>query len=607
MGSELFFCQKLFLENSGKSTGSYAEGILMSKNFLRYILISLIFLFLCGCAINNKGVSEPVTKYSPMDFENKDSYHYYLMSQTQQRNQNLDQAAAYLKQAIEHDPDSSYLKIELAKLYIDMGNNSGAVSILEQSLKKVPDDLETLILYGKLKHALKDFDVAAVCYEKALARDPGRKNVYVLLGLIYINKKDPTNALRVYNKLVHEFPGSWKGHFYIAGIYADQKEFGKAEEWFLKSLVLKPDFERSRYALIKVYREKNKREKKKAAIKNREKKIILQYEKIIEKNPGNIRAGMELGIFCHENRMIEKAKQTFEGLGKKGNYSREFLQVFVQYFVETKRYEHALIILKYLSDTVQENSPIDYLTGVVFEKMNKNEKAIFYLKKVEPESEFYTDAALTVAFLYNKAGKLHEAVEYLKDAVTQVPDNIQFIVYLSGLYESAGDIQKSENILKKGLEVDPENAKLLFRLGVIYDKSDRKQDCIELMKAIISADPNHVEALNFLGYTYAELGQNLDYAEELIKRALKYKPYDGYITDSLGWIYYKKGLYEKALRIIKKAFELVSDDPCIIEHLGDVYLKLNNTKKALEFYKQSLGIKKDDREKLEKKIEELTK
>ena len=61
------------------------------------------------------------------------------------------------------------------------------------------------------------------------------------------------------------------------------------------------------------------------------------------------------------------------------------------------------------------------------------------------------------------------------------------------------------------------------------------------MQKVIALDPKHANALNYLGYTYADLGRNLDEAERLVKEALKYKPNDGYITDSLGWVYYKKG------------------------------------------------------------------
>ena len=128
---------------------------------------------------------------------------------------------------------------------------------------------------------------------------------------------------------------------------------------------------------------------------------------------------------------------------------------------------------------------------------------------------------------------------------------------------------------------------------------------METMRKVIELDPKHANAMNYLGYTYADLGQNLDEAERLIKEALKYKPNDGYITDSLGWVYYKKGQFDKALKYLKKAVELVPDDPIMLEHMGDAYLKLNDRPNALKYYQKSLKVKVKDKEALEKKIQEL--
>ena len=97
-------------------------------------------------------------------------------------------------------------------------------------------------------------------------------------------------------------------------------------------------------------------------------------------------------------------------------------------------------------------------------------------------------------------------------------------------------------------------------------------------------------ALNYLGYTYAERGTNLDEAEDLIKRALKFRPNDGYILDSLGWVYFKKKKFDEALIELEKAWKLAPNDPVIGEHLGDVYVKKNLWEKALKVYRRILEL-----------------
>ena len=159
--------------------------------------------------------------------------------------------------------------------------------------------------------------------------------------------------------------------------------------------------------------------------------------------------------------------------------------------------------------------------------------------------------------------------------------------------------------IKQAIKIEPDNPRYIFRLGVVYDKANKKQDSMAAMRRVIELDPKHANALNYLGYTYADLGQNLDEAERLIKEAMKHKPNDGYITDSLGWVYYKKGQFDKALLYLKRAVELVPDDPIMLEHIGDAYLKLNDRPNALKYYQKSLKVKGKDKEVLEEKIRQL--
>ena len=167
------------------------------------------------------------------------------------------------------------------------------------------------------------------------------------------------------------------------------------------------------------------------------------------------------------------------------------------------------------------------------------------------------------------------------------------------------DFESAEKYIRRAIEIEPDNPRYHFRLGVVYDKGNQKQASIDAMRKVIELDPKHANALNYLGYTYADLGKNLDEAERLIKEALKHKPNDGYITDSLGWVYYKKGEFDKALKYLKKAVELVPDDPIMLEHMGDAYLKLNDRSNAMKYYRKSLKIKDKDKEALEEKIRKL--
>ncbi len=64
-------------------------------------------------------------------------------------------------------------------------------------------------------------------------------------------------------------------------------------------------------------------------------------------------------------------------------------------------------------------------------------------------------------------------------------------------------------------------------------------------------------------------------------KALKVKPGNGYITDSLGWVYFKKNDLGKAIQYLRDAALAVPDDPTIAEHLGDAFAKAGQKEEAL--------------------------
>jgi len=187
--------------------------------------------------------------------------------------------------------------------------------------------------------------------------------------------------------------------------------------------------------------------------------------------------------------------------------------------------------------------------------------------------------------------------------------DIDIIIYLASFYENDKNHEKAITLLKKGLKNSPGNTSLLFKLGTVQDKAGFNKESLAAMKKIIEIDPKDAGALNYLGYSYADQGVNLDEALLLIKRAYDLRPDDGYITDSLGWIYFKKGNYKKAVEYLEKAAELTSHDTIVSDHLGDAYQKANQLQEALSSYQKALSNTEDKNRvpELQKKIDAVLK
>jgi tetratricopeptide (TPR) repeat protein len=360
-------------------------------------------------------------------------------------------------------------------------------------------------------------------------------------------------------------------------------------------LSLEPDLVESRFELGALYAA-DKKYKKAAAV----------YRDILKQNPNNVQASMALGHVYDQQGKKQRAAEIFTSLGLMSLTDQEVVRTLVRNYLDARDYEAATIIIQGMIKGAPESSDLKYLFGVALDGVGKKEAAIEQLRQVAPESRFFRNAAVHAALLYQEMDQLQRAIDFLSKTIDKDPQNPEFRLYLGSFYEQVEAYDKAEAALKAGLELDPENPRICFRLGVVYDKWGKKEDSIAAMRQVVKLEPDNANALNYLGYTFADMGINLDEAEQLIRKALEYKPGDGYITDSLAWVYYKRGLYEKALQLLEQAANVVPDDPVVREHLGDVYDKLGMTQEALRSYRQSIEQGHTEKDSIEEKIRKLS-
>jgi len=187
------------------------------------------------------------------------------------------------------------------------------------------------------------------------------------------------------------------------------------------------------------------------------------------------------------------------------------------------------------------------------------------------------------------------------------PGDVELVGLLASLYQERGEVSKAIELMQQLVARQPENDQYHFTLGVLYDEVKNKDASIAEMRRAIQLNPQNAAALNYLGYTYAEMGIELDEAERLIRQALALSPNDGFYIDSLGWVFYQRGEYDKAIQQLERALEIAGDDPTICEHLADAYVRVGKSRDALRLYQEALTRAKEGAqlERLKAKIQSL--
>jgi len=106
----------------------------------------------------------------------------------------------------------------------------------------------------------------------------------------------------------------------------------------------------------------------------------------------------------------------------------------------------------------------------------------------------------------------------------------------------------------KIVERRPDNAATYTLIGMLEMNRQNIDAAIDNYKKALAKDENAVFAANNLAWLYAEHGKgNIDEAVRLAQGAVQTNPGVPSFSDTLGWVYYKKGLYAAAAEQLKKA------------------------------------------------------
>lgn len=229
--------------------------------------------------------------------------------------------------------------------------------------------------------------------------------------------------------------------------------------------------------------------------------------------------------------------------------------------------------------------------GVVYAHEGRYREAAIELSRavaIDPEdlqAHYYLALVYSSLQDFVKAAGQYEII--LKKMSLEDPKNAELFVYLGQLYYSQGQEERAIEQFEKVLLIEPDNTRVMLTVALYYLDHKRRAEGTRLLERCAAQDPMDDVCLNSLSYVYAEDNVNLDEAQRLVQSALKIDSGNPAYMDTLGWVYYRKGMYDEALRELSRAAELLAD-PTIYSHLAEVYTKLNQPELAKKYWGLSI-------------------
>jgi tetratricopeptide (TPR) repeat protein len=174
------------------------------------------------------------------------------------------------------------------------------------------------------------------------------------------------------------------------------------------------------------------------------------------------------------------------------------------------------------------------------------------------------------ASMLARQGKVKEARELIRMAPERASGDARAkLLAEAQMLRDVKHWSEANTVLAHANQAFPGDVDLLYEQSMVAEKLNRVDEMERLLRKVIELRPDHHHAYNALGYSLAERGQRLPEAKTLIQKALELSPGEPFITDSLGWVEYRLGNRDEALRLLRTAYQS-RPDPEIAAHLGEV-------------------------------------
>ena len=208
---------------------------------------------------------------------------------------------------------------------------------------------------------------------------------------------------------------------------------------------------------------------------------------------------------------------------------------------------------------------------------------------------FFMDSIVENSFAIEQLDSNESALEYIQQFIIDGYANARLLKTYGSLQRSMSLFKEAIKSYTRAIEVAKRETyteaiwPILFLRGISFERSKNWALAESDFISALELSPDQPQVLNYMGYSLLERKEKLDQALKMIILAAEKSPDSYHIIDSLGWAYYKKGDFGKALLYLEKAMEIESTDPIVNDHLGDVLWMLGRKREAKFQWKKSLS------------------
>ena len=466
----------------------------------------------------------------------------------------LDKALAEYESLYSDHPKEGKVKKNYIQILILKNQIDKASKLTDEILKTSPHDVDALVFKGELQRLQNNAAGAVDTLQSALKNDPENAIAHYQLGTAYAQQHDMRRAEAEWREAVRIKPDMTEAQRLIATLEISRGEVDAVLQTANQIVQAQP------YApdgyLIRSLAELAKQRYADAQ------KDADEANQRAPQAPGPF---FQLGNIQLAQKHFADAEKFYRQALEKDPSSSEALGGLMNTFVAQKQYDKAIDAANaQIAKSPNNSNFYDLLGTALFQGRKDYTGAEAALRKAADLDKNNIDALEKLGRVQIEQGAVDRALPVYLQATKDNPREVRFFVLAGELYETKQDWDNAKAMYQQALSVSPENP----------------------------------VAANNLAYVLLAHGGNIDVAMDMAQTARRGTPNSANAADTLGYAYYRKGIYTSAISQFQEALRLIQkagapDDAVVHYHLGLAYQKANQMSLARQQFEKAVKLKPD--------------
>ena len=491
-------------------------------------------------------------------------------------------AEQVLLEAVAQLPHSSKIQFGLAELYLKRGQNTEArerYTLLIKDYKGKPAGLEAKIKFAEMDLVSGKQADAERQVEEVLKENPRSSDGLVLSGRMALASRNGKNAVQAFRIVLHDQPELATVHFLLGQAYLLTGENSLAKESFEHAVALYPGQVDARRSLAALETQNGRHQQARARL-----------DDLLRQRPDDLAALDMLMMLDLVTKNWSEAERTLDRLRAVAKNSAvafmaegRLWEAQQQYGKASTAYEHATALAPNDPDMLLSLVKLDVAQG----QIDRAKTRLDTVLATQPDHLFGHGLLGEVLVL---SGHPQEADVQFREASRVNPKWIAPWLNWGEMWLMQKRPDQAIQVIQTGLKANPDSEELHMLQASAYSTQGQFDGAITAYDAALRLNPRNMLAANNLAallVDYKGDPQSLQKAFALSRDFEKDAPHPLFL-DTLGWVRFKMGQREEALRLMKDAVAKSPEVPTLNYHLGIAFYQSGKTAEARTYLSKAL-------------------